>query len=58
VTSGIGLGSWLATAILLVTTLPFLLYRAITEDRILQTELQGYQDHADHVRWRLLPRIW
>ena len=39
--SGIALGSWLAAAFLVVTTLPFLLYRAITEDRFLQAELAG-----------------
>ncbi len=58
VASGIGLGSWLTTALLVVTTLPFLLYRAISEDRILQAELPGYRDYAARVRWRLCPGIW
>jgi protein-S-isoprenylcysteine O-methyltransferase Ste14 len=58
VASGIGLGSWLATVLLVVTTLPFLLYRVITEDRILQRDLAGYADYAKRVRWRLLPGIW
>lgn len=58
VASGIGLGSWLATAFLVVVSLPFLLYRAITEDRILQAELPGYRDYAARVRWRLWPGIW
>jgi protein-S-isoprenylcysteine O-methyltransferase Ste14 len=35
VVSGITLGSWLAAALLIITSLPFLLYRAITEDRVL-----------------------
>jgi protein-S-isoprenylcysteine O-methyltransferase Ste14 len=35
VASGIALGSWLAAALLIITSLPFLLYRAITEDRVL-----------------------
>lgn len=39
-------------------SLPFLLYRAITEDCILQAELPGYRDYAAHVRWRLCPGIW
>ncbi len=56
--SGPALGSWLATALLIVTSLPFLLYRAITEDRVLQAELAGYADYAHRVRWRLLPGIW
>jgi protein-S-isoprenylcysteine O-methyltransferase Ste14 len=56
--SGIALGSWLAAAVLVVLSLPFLLYRAVTEDRVLQAELPGYRDYAARVRWRLLPGIW
>src|SRR5262249_30174061 len=37
--SGLALGSWLAAALVVIFSLPFLLYRAITEDRILQVEL-------------------
>jgi protein-S-isoprenylcysteine O-methyltransferase Ste14 len=58
IASGVALGSWLATAFLVVFSLPFLLYRAITEDRILQTELPGYADYAARVRCRLVPGIW
>jgi protein-S-isoprenylcysteine O-methyltransferase Ste14 len=57
-TSGVALGSWVAAAFLVITTLPFLLYRAITEDRILQAELPGYRDYAGRVRWRLMPGLW
>ena len=42
----------------IVLSLPFLLYRAITEDRMLQAELPGYRDYAGRVRWRLCPGIW
>ena len=56
--SGPALGSWFATALLVVASLPFLLYRAITEDRVLQAKLPGYADYARRVRWRLLPGIW
>jgi protein-S-isoprenylcysteine O-methyltransferase Ste14 len=56
--SGIALGSWLAAAFLGAIGLPFLLYRAITEDRILQRQLPGYADYAQRVRWRLIPGIW
>jgi len=41
-----------------VAGLPFLLYRAITEDRVLLTDLAGYRDYAARVRWRLLPGLW
>ena len=56
--SGPALGSWLATALLVIFSLPFLLHRAITEDRILPVELAGYSDYAARVRWRLVPGIW
>jgi protein-S-isoprenylcysteine O-methyltransferase Ste14 len=56
--SGIALGSWLAWAMLTAASLPFLLGRAINEDRILQTDLPGYRDYAARVRWRLLPGVW
>jgi protein-S-isoprenylcysteine O-methyltransferase Ste14 len=56
--SGPALGSWLAAALVVIFSLPFLLHRTITEDRILQVELAGYSDYAARVRWRLLPGIW
>ncbi|MGA2895228.1 MAG: isoprenylcysteine carboxylmethyltransferase family protein [Xanthobacteraceae bacterium] len=56
--SGVALGSWLAAALLVSTGLPFLSYRAITEDRILQAELPGYAEYASQVPWRLCPGIW
>jgi protein-S-isoprenylcysteine O-methyltransferase Ste14 len=58
VASGIALGSWLAAALLIVTSLPFLLYRAITEDRMLLAQLPGYREYAARVRWRLVPGLW
>jgi len=58
VASGVALGSWLAAATLIVLSLPFLLHRAITEDRVLHAELPGYRDYAARVRWRVLPGIW
>jgi protein-S-isoprenylcysteine O-methyltransferase Ste14 len=56
--SGIALGSWLAAAVVVVLSLPFLLYRVIAEDRILQAKLEGYRAYAVRVRWRLAPGIW
>ncbi len=56
--SGIALGSWIATAFLAITSLPFLFYRVITEDRVLRTDLPGYTDYAQRVRWRLIPGVW
>ncbi|WP_028745806.1 methyltransferase family protein [Rhizobium mesoamericanum] len=56
--SGPALGSWLAAALVVLFSLPFLLYRTIMEDRIPRAELAGYSDYAARVRWRLLPGIW
>jgi protein-S-isoprenylcysteine O-methyltransferase Ste14 len=58
IASGLALDSWLAAAFLAALSLPFLLYRAITEDRVLQAELPGYRDYAQRVRWRLIPGVW
>jgi protein-S-isoprenylcysteine O-methyltransferase Ste14 len=56
--SGVALGSWLAAAFLIAITIPFLLYRVRNEDRVLQSQLDGYADYARRVRWRLLPGVW
>ena len=58
VSSGIALGSWYAALILTICTVPFLLYRVITEDGVLHDELPGYSDYATRVRWRLVPGVW
>lgn len=56
--SGLALGSWLAAALVVIFSIPFLLYRTIVEDRILRVELAGYSDYAARVRRRLIPGIW
>src|SRR5262249_1493116 len=58
VASGPALGSWLGAALVVTFSLPFLFYRPIREDQILQAELTGYSDYAARVQWRLLPGIW
>jgi protein-S-isoprenylcysteine O-methyltransferase Ste14 len=56
--SGVALGSWLATLVLVVLGLPGLTVRAVMEDCMLQAELPGYRDYAARVRWRVLPGVW
>ena len=56
--SGVALGSWLAAAFLIAITVPFLLYRVVNEDRVLQSQLDGYADYARRVPWRLVPGMW
>jgi len=42
---------WLAAAISMVI-------RTALEDRMLHTELPGYQEYAQQVRYRLVPGVW
>src|SRR5262245_24951104 len=56
--SGPALGSWLAAALVIIFSLPLLMHRVITEDRILHAKLAGYPDYATQVRWRLVPGLW
>jgi protein-S-isoprenylcysteine O-methyltransferase Ste14 len=53
----LALGSlWALIPALLVG--PLLVLRTIGEDRTLQTELPGYKEYAQRVRYRLVPGIW
>lgn len=51
------LGSWyaLAVGILLIGVLAL---RATWEEQVLMTELAGYADYAQRVRYRLVPGVW
>jgi protein-S-isoprenylcysteine O-methyltransferase Ste14 len=59
--------SWLTLPIMLgtlwalipavVVALGFIIRTAL-EDRMLQTELPGYSDYAQHTRYRLIPGVW
>ena len=51
------LGSWLAIAPSLLAVACFILRTAL-EDRTLRSELAGYQDYAQRVRYRLFPGVW
>ena len=57
VVNGLALGSWLAAAIGWLG-IPILLWRTAMEDRMLHTELPGYADYAERVKYRLLPGVW
>ncbi|MBN1477505.1 isoprenylcysteine carboxylmethyltransferase family protein [Candidatus Sumerlaeota bacterium] len=54
---GLALGSWLAAIPAFAFSL-LLIRRAAIEDRFLRGELEGYDDYAARVRWRLLPGVW
>ncbi len=49
--------SWWALVPSLLAVVCFILRTAL-EDRTLQRELEGYEDYARRVRYRLLPGIW
>jgi len=51
------LGSWLGLAAALLFA-PLLSVRIVMEERTLRAELEGYDDYARRVRWRLIPRVW
>jgi protein-S-isoprenylcysteine O-methyltransferase Ste14 len=53
----IALGSWWALLVLTVI-LPVLIWRLRDEERFLVTNLSGYRDYREQVRYRLLPLIW
>lgn len=51
------LGSWWAL-IPAVLTIGVIIVRTALEDKTLQAELDGYQEYAQQVRYRLLPGVW
>ena len=51
------LGSWWGLAGALPITLAVAV-RTVGEEKMLRTELQGYEDYARRVRWRYAPGIW
>lgn len=51
------LASWAALSISILTVF-LLILRTSLEDHTLQTELAGYKEYCQHVRYRLLPGLW
>jgi protein-S-isoprenylcysteine O-methyltransferase Ste14 len=54
---GPALGSWYALIPGLAIDILFIV-RTAKEDKMLQDELAGYEDYAQHVRYRLIPGVW
>ena len=57
VTTGLMLESWWAVLPGFLAGL-MMVIRTVYEDRMLNTELSGYADYAQQVRYRLVPGIW
>jgi protein-S-isoprenylcysteine O-methyltransferase Ste14 len=53
----LALGSWWGLLVLLLT-LPALVWRILDEEKLLNDELRGYREYAQHVRYRLVPFVW
>ena len=53
----VALGSWWAV-LTHVAVIVLFVRRALIEDRMLQSELEGYAAYAGRVRWRFLPGIF
>jgi protein-S-isoprenylcysteine O-methyltransferase Ste14 len=51
------LGSWWSVPIMALV-IGITVVRTAREDRYLRAHLNGYDDYADRVRWRLLPHVW
>jgi protein-S-isoprenylcysteine O-methyltransferase Ste14 len=51
------LGSWIGLMAAPLLVLLFSL-RIIKEEELLRRELEGYEDYARRVRWRLIPYVW
>jgi protein-S-isoprenylcysteine O-methyltransferase Ste14 len=51
------LGSWWAL-IPMILAVPLYVLRTTLEDRTLENELDGYNEYAQEVRYRLLPGLW
>jgi protein-S-isoprenylcysteine O-methyltransferase Ste14 len=57
ISSGLVLGSWVATFIGVLLVAP-VLWRTAREDQVLRKELEGYAAYARQVRYRVLPGVW
>jgi protein-S-isoprenylcysteine O-methyltransferase Ste14 len=55
--SSLLLGSWWALLVAFVLSV-VIAARTGREDRTLRAELDGYEDYAAHVRYRLVPWVW
>jgi len=53
----LALGSWWAL-VLIVVTLPGLVWRILDEEKLLNKDLPGYVEYTQKVRYRLVPYLW
>jgi protein-S-isoprenylcysteine O-methyltransferase Ste14 len=53
----LALGSWWGV-LLIGLLMSVLVWRILDEERVLKTDLPGYTEYTQRVRYRLVPRVW
>jgi protein-S-isoprenylcysteine O-methyltransferase Ste14 len=53
----LALGSWWGLLSVVVLT-PALIWRILDEEALLRSDLPGYSEYMQHVRYRLVPFVW
>lgn len=51
------LGSWVSFAIFMLY-IPIIVRRILDEEKLLLTQLNGYDQYCQKLRWRLIPGVW
>jgi len=53
----LALGSWVALPVVAIMV-PFYVFRLLGEEKLLRSELPGYDDYCQRTRYRLIPFLW
>ena len=48
----------LISFIIMLAYIPIIVKRIKNEEEVLETELKGYKEYKQRVRWKVIPRIW
>jgi len=56
--SGLALGSWLSTLVTGIPVFFLIIRRTLLEDAMLRKGLDGYEEYAGRVKYRLIPGVW
>jgi protein-S-isoprenylcysteine O-methyltransferase Ste14 len=54
----LALGSLWGLAVVLLVTIPGLVWRILDEEKLLRKDLPGYTEYTQKVRYRLVPYLW
>ncbi|MBN2550835.1 MAG: isoprenylcysteine carboxylmethyltransferase family protein [Anaerolineales bacterium] len=56
-TSGLIFASW-PSILPMLLHMGLLIYRVLSEEKVLRTELEGYREYTTRVRYRFIPGVW